>query len=166
MDRIDITVKLEEILKKYKYALLILFVGILLMIIPEGRTSEIEEEKTEVQQMQTPAQELEEILEQIDGVGKVKVLLTESSGAQTIYQTDNDTTDSENSESIHAQTVIVTGANREEVGLIATVKAPVYLGAIVVCQGGDIANVKLSVVQAVSNVTGISSDRISVLKMK
>lgn len=165
MDRIDFAVKVKQLLGKYKFALLILFAGIFLMVIPEKETIEVEE-KGEVQQILTPAQELEEILGQIDGVGMVKVLLTESAGAQTIYQTDDDITRSEDSERKNTQTVIVSGSNREELGLISTVKAPIYLGAIVVCQGGDMANVKLAVVQAVSNVTGISSDRISVLKMK
>ena len=165
MDRIDFAVKVKQLLGKYKFALLILFAGIFLMVIPEKETIEVEE-KGEVQQILTPAQELEEILGQIDGVGMVKVLLTESAGAQTIYQTDDDITRSEDSERKNTQTVIVSGSNREELGLISTVKAPIYLGAIVVCQGGDMANIKLAVVQAVSNVTGISSDRISVLKMK
>jgi len=36
----------------------------------------------------------------------------------------------------------------------------------VVCQGADDPAVRLAVSQAVSSVTGISTDRISVLKMK
>jgi len=41
-----------------------------------------------------------------------------------------------------------------------------YRGAVVVCQGGDNASVRLAVVEAVSNATGLTSDRITVLKMK
>ena len=41
-----------------------------------------------------------------------------------------------------------------------------YMGAIVVCQGGDRPSVKLAIVKAVSDVTGLTSDKISVLKMK
>ena len=166
MDRIDFHVKIKEFLRKYKFALLILCAGIFLMVIPERQPVITQEEPKEVHQEQTPSQRLEKILSHIDGVGKVKVLLTESSAAETIYQTDDDITDSDNSNRVRHETVIISGSNREEVGLITTVKAPVYLGAIIVCQGGDLANIKLSVVQAVSNVTGISSDRISVLKMK
>ena len=96
----------------------------------------------------------------------LKVLLTEAVGAETIYQTDEDRNLSNNSESVRVETVIVTNADREEQGLIRTVTPPVYLGAIIVCQGGDQPAVKLSIVQAVSSVTGISSERITVLKMK
>lgn len=164
MDRIIITAKVKELFGKYKYVLLILGLGILLMSIPER------DEETMPQTVQTPQPapqsregELEEILSQISGVGKVRVLLTEAAGAETIYQTDEDRT---GSESLRVETVIISGSDREETGLVRTVTPPVYLGAIIVCQGGDSPAVRLSIVEAVSNVTGISSDRITVLKMK
>ena len=39
-----------------------------------------------------------------------------------------------------------------------------YRGALVVCQGGDRADVKLAVTEAVSALTGLSSDRVTVAK--
>ena len=45
-------------------------------------------------------------------------------------------------------------------------KYPVYKGAVVVCEGADHASVKLNIVQAVSSLTGLGSDKITVLKMK
>ena len=53
-----------------------------------------------------------------------------------------------------------------ETGLIKQVNPPKYLGALIVCQGADDPSVRLAVSQAVASVTGISTDRISVLKMK
>jgi stage III sporulation protein AG len=47
-----------------------------------------------------------------------------------------------------------------------TVLAPQYLGAIVVCQGADRSDVRLAIVEAVSALTGLGADKISVLKMK
>lgn len=167
MDRIDITKRVTELFGKYKYVLLILAVGLLLMSLPE-RTNESVPKEVIVHEPKSKshAEELEDILSQISGVGKVKVFLTEASGAETVYQTDEDRNISNDSEHIRVDTVIITDANREERGLVRTVTPPVYLGAIIVCQGGDRPSVKLSIVDAVSNVTGISSERISVLKMK
>ena len=167
MDRIDITKRVTELFEKYKYVLLILAVGLLLMSLPE-RTNEPVPKEVSVHEPKSKshAEELEDILSQISGVGKVKVFLTEASGAETIYQTNEDRNTSNDSEHIRVDTVIITDANREEHGLVRTVTPPVYLGAIIVCQGGDRPSVKLSIVDAVSNVTGISSERISVLKMK
>ena len=167
MDRLEVSRKLKELFGKYKYVLLILAVGILLMSVPEKETEHISKEvQSPVAAPATKAEELEEILSQITGVGKVRVMLSEAEGAQTVYQTDEDRTQSSDTESLRVQTVIVAGSGREEQGLVRSITPPVYLGAIIVCQGGDSPLVKLSVVEAVSNVTGISSDRITVLKMK
>ena len=166
MDRIEIHGKIKELFAKYKFVLLILAIGILFMSIPEESTPKPQEKIHVSNEKQTPAEELEDVLSQIEGVGRVKVLLTESCSPETIYQTDTDRTASPDSENIRVETNILTNSNREEAGLIRAVNAPVYLGAIIVCQGGDSPSIKLSVVQAVSNVTGISSDRITVLKMK
>ena len=46
------------------------------------------------------------------------------------------------------------------------VNPPTYLGAIIICEGADDANIRLAVVDAVSKVTGLGANRISVLKMK
>ena len=42
--------------------------------------------------------------------------------------------------------------------------SPQYLGAVVVCDGADAPQVQLAVTQAVAQFTGLSTDRISVLK--
>jgi len=166
MDRIEISTMAKNLFAKYKYVFLILGIGILLMLLPSESIPATQPENMPAQEESTRAQELEEILEQIAGVGRVKVLLTEAAGAETIYQTNEDKTITSDSERIRVDTVIVTNSEREDLGLVRSVTPPIYLGAIIVCQGGDNPSVKLSVVQAVSNVTGISSDRITVLKMK
>ena len=93
-------------------------------------------------------------------------MLTESMGEEIHYQTDEDQTVSADSDSCRSDTVIVTGEDRGQSGLIRKVNPPTYRGAIVVCQGADRAAVRLAIVEAVSAVTGLGADRISVLKMK
>lgn len=155
----DILKKIKNFAGKYRYAVLVLAVGMVLMLLPtSGEKTDEAEEVPQVQENADVARELEEILGQIDGVGKVKVMLTVASGETTVYQFD------ENGE--NRDTVIITDSSRSEAGLIQQVNPPVYLGAIVVCQGGDSAVVRLDVIEAVSKVTGLGTDRISVLKMK
>jgi len=147
-------------LKKYQYVFWVILAGVLLMMLPETA----EEPKIELVAEETVStdleQELSEILSQIYGVGKAEVLLTEATGSHTIYQTDSGPNQS------NQDTVIVQKENREETGLIKQVLPPVYKGALVVCQGADSPGVQLAVVDAVKSVTGISSDCITVLKMK
>ena len=165
MDRIDFA-KTKIIFQKYKYVLLILALGVILMLIPANIQPEGESQPPATESSVSRAQELEDILGQIAGVGCVRVLLTEASGAETVYQINEDRTASEDSQSIRTEAVIITDSSREEAGLVRTVTPPVYLGAIIVCQGGANPAVRLSIVEAVSDVTGLGSDRITVLKMK
>ena len=146
--------------KKYRYMTLVIAMGIFLMLFPFGEEDAQQEEFIAETIVTDLEMELCDILNQISGVGKVRVLLTEESGSDTIYQIDS----AQNQSSM--DTVIIRDGDREEAGLIKQILPPVYRGAVIVCEGGDIARVRLSVVEAVKSVTGLSTDRISVLKMK
>ena len=167
MDWMSVTGKIQALAGRYKYVLLILLAGIMLMSLPEAREEPIKPDAPLPETgSRSKSEELEEILTQIDGVGKVRVMLTEAAGSETIYQTDEDRNQSSDAEDLRVETVIISGSDRTEKGLVRTIVPPVYLGAIIVCQGGDSPVVRLSVIQAVSNVTGIGTDRITVVKMK
>lgn len=147
--------KVTAVVSKYRYAALVLLIGVILMLLPTSKPQEEapaepaqQEEKTDI------SGELCEILGKIQGVGKVEVMLTVQTGEHTVYQYDD------------GGTVIVTDEDRAQAGLVEKVESPVYRGAIVVCQGADSPAVRLSVIEAVAKVTGLSTDRITVLKMK
>ncbi len=151
----DILKKVTDLVSKYRWALLILLLGVVLMLIPSAETGEDLPASTEaVVQKDETAEQLAAILSQIKGVGKVQLLLTVETGQSTVFQTDGE------------KTVIVTDGNRTQSGLVQRVESPEYRGAVVVCQGADSPAVRLSIVEAVSSITGLNTDRISVLKMK
>jgi len=161
------TKKVQDVLVKYRYAILVLAVGVALMLFP-GRSSQqpVTEEIVPKQTEEvSTAEELTQILSQIKGVGKVRVMLTVLTGEVTVYQYDEDTRQGDNG-SLRHETVIITDSDRNETGLVQQVVPPVFRGALVVCEGADHPSVCLAVVDAVSKVTGLGSDRISVLKMK
>ncbi len=168
MDSENIRLKITAFIKKYKYAAIILLVGLVLMLMPSNSKNQTTQQATLelVQEDTTISEELAQILSQIAGAGDVRVLLTEASGKETVYQTNNKISQSEENSTTQIDTVTVTDADRNETGLVKQTNPPVYQGAIVVCQGADSAAVRLAIVDAVSKVTGLSSDRISVLKMK
>lgn len=154
-----------NIIKQYKFVALVFALGLLLMLIPQKESSEIIPQ-TPVQTVQTPEEKLEQILSQIQGVGKVRVLLTIAQGEQVIYVHDENRSDSSENQSVNREAVIVTDQSRAQTGLISQVLPPSYLGAVIVCQGGDLPGVRLAVVEAVCDATGLTADKISVLKMK
>ena len=166
MDWLKIRSLITENVAKYKFVLLIIVLGIILMLMPTGEKREkIPELPASADTEADMEDKLENILGQIHGVGKVDVMITEQSGAETIYQVDEDSAEGETNRSVKRKTVIVSG-NGTQSGLVQTVTPPTYLGAIIVCQGGGSQSVKLAVANAVSAATGITLDRISVLEMK
>lgn len=167
MDMTAITDKTVELVKKYRYVLFILLIGIVFMLWPENDKAVDEPAATVAEQPQADQSDaLSQILSQIHGAGKVKVLLTTAASETAVYQTDQDSTTSSESNSNRIETVIITDENRAEVGLVQRTLAPEYRGAVIVCEGADDPQVRLSIVEAVSKVTGLGTDRISVLKMK
>lgn len=169
MDIKKLTSGILDRIGQYKYVLVVIFAGIVLMLLP-GKNSQIQIESQQTQQNIPVAndisQQLEEILSHIHGVGKVKVLLSVAKGEQTLYQTDNTCAESEGRKDTKSQTVILTDGSRTEMGLIYQRNPPVYLGAVILAQGAENAQVKLLLVDAVSKVTGLGADKISVMKMK
>ena len=113
-------------------------------------------------------QEMEDILGRIQGGGEVQVLLTvESDGERQLAQDSelsySGSTAAPEDYSRSSQTVLVDDGSAEAPVVTRTVY-PTYRGALVVCQGGDRADVKLAVTEAVAALTGLSADRITVAK--
>ena len=162
MDTEELKARAAEFFKKYRFVILILLVGLLLMVIPQKAETQAPAVQTQIQEAETTQDALAHILSRIQGAGKVEVLLTEYRGAETLYQTDTQ----QSADSLRENTVLTSDSQREDHGLVRQVNPPVYLGAVIVCQGGDSPKVKLAIVEAVMSVTGLSSDKITVLKMK
>ena len=143
---------------RYKYAALILLIGAGLLLWPGGSGHTAQTGQSEAPPAYTAAEtlrkDLEEILGQIQGVGTVRVLLTvRYSGSATAPEDYSRT----------SEPVLLDGGDREET-VVTRTAYPTYRGALVVCQGGDRADVKLAVTEAVSALTGLSSDRVTVAK--
>ena len=168
MDRVAITQQAGELIRKYRYVLLVLAVGVFLMLLParqEETDTPAAPEKAVTKSECDLTEELTQILKQVKGAGEVKVLLTVATGEKTVYQYDSDASAGETGIVRH-ETVIVTDGNRNQSGLVQQINPPVYQGAIIVCQGADNDVVRLHIIEAVARVTGLGTDKISVLEMK
>ena len=145
----------RRIWDKYKFVALVALAGAVLLLWPALVEAELQ-------------QEMEDILGRIQGVGEVQVLLTvESDGERQLAQDSelsySGSTAAPEDYSRSSQTVLVDDGSAEAPVVTRTVY-PTYRGALVVCQGGDRADVKLAVTEAVAALTGLSADRITVAK--
>ena len=159
--------KIGQLLKKYRYACIVVVAGIFLMLLPVGSGTE----KAEAPILQTgtsPSMEerLCDILQQIRGAGRVRVMLTVANGEETIYQFDQNLSTDGSGTSTQKDTVTVTDKDRGQSGLITQVNPPKYQGALIVCQGADDAAVRLAISEAVSGLTGLGTDKITIVRMK
>lgn len=166
--------KAGEFLKKYRYAALVLLIGVLLLSLPTGRREETEAEPLQEPAVQEAQQSVEEALEgllrQVDGAGEVCVMLTVAEGERTVYQTDLSTEvrtgETGNETSSGVETVFADAGSSRKEAIPVQVMGPVYQGAVIVAEGGDRPQVRLDLTNAVMSLTGLGADKITVVKMK
>lgn len=156
---------LTRVVSKYRYALLILVLGLGLMLIP-GKTEEAVTVETKPVASQTPQEQLADILSRLKGAGRVEVVLSIAQGEQVIYQTDQRTTNDAGGTDVRVETVILSGSDRGEEALVSQVQPPKYLGAVILCQGAADPAVRLALMDAVCKYTGLGADKVSILEMK
>ena len=173
MERVnELPKKILAGLKKYKYAVLVLLLGIALMLLPFGKKEETTETEVQVETLsdeayaQTLEQRLEDMLCQVSGAGQVRVMLTLQTGSRTEYQTDTQISNSETQSQEERKTVILSEGSAYDKAAVSAVQYPRFQGALILCQGADQSTVRLSLVNAVAALTGLSSGQITVIKMK
>ena len=157
--------KLRRVIETWRLPLLILALGALILLWPSGKKDEPSAEKPEAAQTEETADtqtRLEQLLSSIDGVGRVELMLTPSGSEEIFYQTDTRVSGDTREET----TVFSSTQSTQKTPVVTKTKSAPYLGAVVVCDGADSAAVQLRVMQAVSALTGLGSDKISVIKMK
>ena len=125
----------------------------------------------------TMVTELEEILSNINGVGKVKAMITYSETSKTIpvyneesSEQNTEETDSEGGTRKITQTdtkkeVIYEENGNEKTLITQSVISPTVEGAIITAEGAGDVTVKANIIQAVSAVTGLSTHKIQVFEM-
>ena len=167
--------RLEHLFRQYKYVLLVILVGVVLLLLPplwEKESAGEEEETQAPQEVNTEdsaaalERRLEEALSRIQGVGEADVILTLKSGPQKILAQDSETSISERGTEASVSSVLISRGSGEEDAIVVQQLSPQYQGALVICSGGDDPEVRLRLVEAVSALTGLGADKISVCKGK
>lgn len=169
----------RKIWSKYKYAALVALIGAGLLLWPglgewgadsrpRQRNSSSAQTDRDGWDLGTVQKEMEEILAAMDGVGQVKVMLTvDSDGERQLAQDTqlsySGQTAAPEDYSRRSETVRLDGSGGDE-AVVVRRTYPTYRGALVVCQGGGSAEVRLAVTGAVSALTGLPADRVTVAK--
>lgn len=115
-----------------------------------------------------------EMLNSVYGAGKCKIMITAEASALQNFATDEslsqDTeSDSEQSKiknEVQKEIVMVEDSNGKKQALVKNVTEPEIRGVLVLCEGADDPAVNERITNAIKTLLGISSNKISVIKMK
>lgn len=155
-------------IKAYRFPALILVLGLGLMLLPSGLSHSSPEEPEAVEMtdgfdLLKFTQEAETLLSELQGAGEVRILFSLENDGQREYL--SDVSESQNGESSQSsyQTVLPSQSGGET-PVIMSRSYPKFRGAVVLCSG-ESPSLTLRIKQALSSLTGLGMDRISVLKM-
>ncbi len=138
MNKKDILLILKD--KKVRLPLILFAFGVLLLIIPllfANSEKDGKNEATLTEYRETLEKELADLCSDIDGVGKCRVFITLERGAQYSYK----------------------GSE------IVETKPPKVLGVTVVCKGADKKRVEAELVEMITALFDIGSNRVAILKL-
>jgi len=155
-------------LKKCRiYLIFALIVGIAMIFIAnrtgeERKSDDVElhydEKVTDDLPKENTEMELEKILSEMSGAGKIKVMISYESSDEKLVLKDLDGTGGEN-------TVMFSGSSEKEPFIYKSL-SPQIGGVIVVAEGGGNIEIKSTIADAVSTILGIPLHKVKVLKMK
>lgn len=174
--------RLPALLERFKYPIGVLLLGLALVLLPvRGGGGEPAQETAPAASEQPAAgsaeayrsaveRELESLLSQMEGAGRVRVMLTLKTGPAARYQSDRSATESRDGDRVSASTeektvMLERGSAYNEPAIVSTAY-PVFQGALVVAEGGGDERVRLRLSGAVAALLGLGADQIIVVKMK
>ncbi len=177
MDIRSVFAKLQKLFSANRYLIVIIIAGIVILMLPSGgeKKENIPDTKPQSFDAEGLERRIEEILESGAGVGRVDVALTMKTGMEYVYaeetklntreQKDDGDTKDVNRDSDRRPSILSDGNGGEAPVVVKTIY-PEFLGAAVVCDGADNPKVRMYITDVISSLTGITSDRITVIKMK
>ena len=163
---------LENDKNKLKIITVIGVIGILLLSLPEiipKHNAESNSDNNEIvnycDYIDNLESKLTNIIESIDGAGECRVMITLENTSENIYATDSELKIDDDSKSNKDNYVIYNAQSGESPVLINT-NMPKIQGVTIVCSGGDNVKVREVIIKTVTSLFDISTNRVSVSKIK
>ncbi len=155
--------KLKERFNKSPKLLAYAVIGIVCLLIlgltgksTEAINDEVSFPQPESEYAKEVEKKLEEIISEIDGVGKISVMVTVEGTVKYEYQTDASKSESRD----EFETVIISN----KTPLIKSIENPKISGVLVICDGGDSVKIREKVIYAVSTVLDIPTNKVYITR--
>ena len=162
--------KLRLALGKCKYVLLVGLVGAVLLLLPTGektrQTAPAAASETDLFQVESMERRLETALSRVEGAGEVTVVLTLKDGPRQVLAQDGSASEGDSQTTRETSTVMASKGSGTQEPVALQELGPCYRGALVVAPGAGDPQVRLALSEAVSALTGLGADKISICKGK
>lgn len=162
--------RLCSVLGRFKYVLLVGLVGAVLLLLPTGeetgQTDQTVASVTDLFQVETMERRLEDALSRVEGAGEVTVVLTLKDGPRQVLAQDGSASEGDSQTTRETSTVMASKGSGTQEPVALQELGPSYRGALVVAPGAGDPQVRLALSEAVSALTGLGSDKISICKGK
>lgn len=116
--------------------------------------------------VETLENRVEELLEEIEGVGQVEVMITLSQSESVVVLKDTEISQGENNLQSSESTVFYVDEQGREIPYCVTTTVPVVEGVVVVAQGGDDPQRIIIITDVIQSLFDIPVHKIRVVKMK
>ena len=157
----------RKVVERYKWILLVIGVGLLLLAWPMGGGKTLP--AAESVGGSSGSFDLEELekkfsvaLSEIEGAGRVTVILTVKTGTQQILAEDAKHSERDNDVEEETSTVILSRGGGVQEAVKLQEIYPQFQGALVICDGAGDPTVRLKLTEATTALTGVGADKISI----
>lgn len=158
---------LGRLVERYKWILVVIAVGLLLLCLPSGT------KKAQGQAAQPvstePGFDLAQLekkfgkaLSEISGAGEVTVVLSVKTGTRQLLAEDSSYAEEKDGVKEQSTTVVLSKGSGVEDAVLLQEIYPQFQGALVISSGGKDPAIRLKLTEATAALTGLGADKISV----
>lgn len=158
--------------KKIKIIVAVGLIGIVLIfasdLLDKGEKTKDTNENENLSYQEYTSQlenKLTELISSIDGVGECRVMITLENTTESVYATDVEIKNDDNSINQKDEYVIY-DSDKGEAPVLIKEYLPKVQGVTVVCMGGENTAVKEKIIESVTSLFNIPTNRVSVSKIK
>lgn len=168
--------KIKEALTKDKKMMLIIIsavAGVIFLVASEFLVSDKNESASDENITADDYAEMIEdklttLVSSIEGAGEAVVMVTVETGEENVYakevKSDEESNENKSSSKYEYEYIVIKSGTSSENGMLLKVIEPNIRGVAIVCDGGENAAVRENIINAVSAVLDIKSNKISVSK--
>jgi stage III sporulation protein AG len=154
-------------LERYKWVLLVIVVGLVLLALPSGAPTQLSQEHSRNQgpsafDLAALEEKFSKALSEISGAGEVTVVLSVKTGTQQILAEDSEYAEKDQEVEESTKTVVLSKGSGVQEAVTLQEIYPQFQGAVIICSGGDNPTVRLKLTEACSALTGLGADKISI----